>query len=132
MNIIQIDNWQEYLRDGDQFLKTAQNAHDKNSRAFSPVTIYNLVCMAIEKLIMAYLMERGDLADNHTMQDLVYSLKRHLDDLGEVEQRLLALDSFQEICDPEHYTIKIPSEQDVLVFLETAHLTRELLWSEDQ
>lgn len=97
--IIAIDNWQEYRRDGEQFLRTALRAHAKHSRAFSPDTLYNLTAMAIEKYIMALLMRRGDLAENHTMRDLTWALERHLGPLPQLREKLAFLDSFQDICD---------------------------------
>ncbi|MFV0439129.1 MAG: hypothetical protein ACK5PS_17245 [Desulfopila sp.] len=98
-NIIAIDNWQEYLRDGEQFLHTARRAHELGKKAFSPETLYNLTAMAIEKYIMAFLMHRGDLADNHTMNDLADALERHTGPLPELAPQLRQLDALQDICD---------------------------------
>lgn len=127
MNIVQIDNWQDYLRDGEQFLKTADGAFRKKAKTFSPDTLYNLTCMAIEKLIMAFLMKNGDLAENHTMGDLLFALERHLGHLPDLAEKLTYLDRFQEICDIETYTILIPTEQDVIRFLDIGKEIKELL-----
>ena len=81
MNIVQIDNWRDYLRDGEKFLQTAIEAHKKKRKAFSADTLYNVTCMAIEKLIIAFLMKNGDLADNHAMADLLRALQLHLGDI---------------------------------------------------
>ena len=78
MNPIQIEDWRIYRRDGEQFLHTAFEAHRQKKKAFSADTLYNLTCMGIEKLIMAFLMSRGDLAENHTMTDLDRALQQHL------------------------------------------------------
>jgi hypothetical protein len=104
-NIIQIDNWQEYWRDGEQFLRTAVNALAKGRRVFTPEILYNITAMAIEKYIMAFLMINGDLAENHTMGDLATALERHTGPLPDLISQLHYLDSFQEICDIEtsHY-----------------------------
>ncbi len=114
MNIVQIDNWRDYQRDGEQFLKTAIGAHSKSKKTFSPDTLYNLTCMAIEKLIMAFLMKNGDLAENHTMGDLLRSLQLHLGEIPELEEKLRYLDTFQEICDLDTYTIHIPTKEDIV------------------
>lgn len=113
MNRVQIDNWRDYLRDGDQFLKTALNAHRRQKKTFSTDTLYNLTCMAIEKLIMAFLMKHGDLAENHTMGDLLRALEKHCGNIGELRNKLLYLDGFQEICDLDTYTIRIPGSDDI-------------------
>jgi hypothetical protein len=113
MNTIQISDWHIFLRDGEQFLKTARAAYIKNKRTFSPEVIYNLVCMGIEKLIMAFLMQRGDLAENHTIGDLVRALEKHLGSNHDLDEKLGFLDSFQEICDPDTYLTKKPTAEDL-------------------
>jgi len=110
---VQIHDWHIFLRDGEQFLKTAQAAHSKKSRGFSAETIYNLTCMGIEKLIMAFLMQRGDLAENHTMGDLLRALEHHVEPATCISEKLLFLDSFQEICDLDTYVAKKPSADDL-------------------
>ncbi|PHR29088.1 MAG: hypothetical protein COA36_05245 [Desulfotalea sp.] len=127
MNIVQIDNWQDYLREGEQFLKTADGAFRKKAKAFSPDTLYNITCMAIEKLIMAFLMKNGDLAENHTMRDLLFALEKHLGHVPGLADKLMYLDTFQEICDIDKYNIVIPTEQDVIRFLSIGKDIKELL-----
>ncbi|MGB3212948.1 MAG: hypothetical protein WBB19_19760 [Desulforhopalus sp.] len=117
MNIIQIDNWRDYRRDGEQFLHTAIEAHSKKKKAFSTDTLYNVTCMAIEKLIMAFLMKNGDLAENHTMADLLRALQLHLGDIPDLAEKLMYLDRFQEICSLDNFTIHTPSEEDVVRML---------------
>ena len=115
--MVQITNWQEYRRDGEQFLHTALMARKKNKKHFTPEILYNLTGMAIEKLIMAYLMKNGDLAENHTMGDLLTALERHAGRQPELAEKLRYLDSFQEICDLEAYSVRIPTQEDTEVIL---------------
>jgi len=127
MKVVQIDNWRDYQRDGEQFLKTALAAHKKQKKTFSPDTLYNLTCMAIEKLIMAFLMKNGDLAENHTMGDLLRALEAHLAVSSELATNLLFLDSFQDICDLESYETRIPDQDDLLMILATGELVQSQL-----
>lgn len=127
MHIVQIDNWQDYFRDGEQFLQTANGAYNKSAKAFSPDTLYNLTCMAIEKLIMAFLMKNGDLAENHTMGDLSIALERHLGHSPDIAEKLAYLDTFQEICDLESYTVVIPTECDIIKCLSIGNEIKALL-----
>ncbi|TKB24377.1 HEPN domain-containing protein [Desulfopila sp. IMCC35006] len=127
MNIIQIDNWRDYRRDGEQFLHTATAAHEKKKRGFSTDTLYNVTCMAIEKLIMAFLMKNGDLAENHTMADLLRALQLHLGDIPELAEKLMYMDTFQEICSLDNFTIHIPSEEDVVKMLAIGEDVRAAL-----
>lgn len=76
---------------------------------------------------MAYLMKNGDLAENHTMGDLANALGRHIDNIGGLQEDMQYLDSFQEICDLEDYTIRIPSDSDVTYFLTIAKKIQTLV-----
>lgn len=127
MNLIQIDNWRDYRRDGEQFLHTATAAHRKKRQAFSTDTLYNVTCMAIEKLIMAFLMKNGDLAENHTMADLLRALQLHLGDIPDLTEKLLYMDTFQEICSLRNFTIHTPSEADVVKMLAIGEDVRAVL-----
>ncbi len=118
MSVVQIRDWHIFLRDGEQFLETARSAYLKRRKAFSPEVLYNLTCMGIEKLIMAVLMKNGDLAENHTMGDLLNALERHIGKDPEIAEKLQFLDTFQEICDMDSFIVKQPSAQ------ETARIIR--------
>jgi hypothetical protein len=127
MALFGIENWMEYRRDGEQFLHVALMARQKNRRQFTPEILYNLTGMAIEKLVMAYLMKQGDLADNHTMSDLAEALERHMGSQIQLRQKLRYLDSFQEICDLESFTVKKPSEEDTTAILAIGEEVRDFL-----
>lgn len=126
-NIVQIDEWQEYLRDGKQFLRVADAAFRQRKKAFSPETLYNLTCMGIEKIIMAFLMSRGDLAENHTMGDLQRAVEQHLGPDQEFARKMQYLDSFQEICDLETYRVQIPTTKEVETFVAIGEDVQEML-----
>jgi hypothetical protein len=127
MNIKQIDNWRDYRTDGEKFLHTAIEAHKKKKKAFSTDTLYNITCMAIEKMVMAFLMKNGDLAENHTMADLLRALQLYLGDIPDLKEKLMFMDSFQEICSLENFTIHIPSEKDVIKMIAIGKDVQTLL-----
>ncbi len=111
--LVQIEDWREYISDGGKFLHTALNAAQKRPEVFTPVILYNLTAMAIEKFCMGYLMYHGDLADNHTMTDLAEAVERHAGPQPELTKKLLFLDSFQEICDVNSYNRHPPSKEEI-------------------
>lgn len=125
-SIIAIDNWQDYRRDGEQFLETASKAWRKGNSRFTPEILFNLVAMAIEKLVMAFLMKQGDLAENHTMGDLWRALERHVGPWPELARQFAYLDSFQEICEIETFRRQTPTSEEieriVAIGLEVRHL----------
>lgn len=116
-----ITGWQEFLKEGNQFLSTAKNAYANKRKAFTAEILYNLVAMAIEKHIMALLMKSGNLPYNHTMHDLVESMEEFLPDtLKGLGDKIKALDAFQEICDKESYSIITPSMSEVSRMIDLA------------
>ena len=122
-----ISDWQEFLREGNQFLATASNAFTLQREVFTAEILYNLVAMAIEKLIMALLMNSGNLPYNHTMHDLVESMEEFLPGcLVGLGDEIKALDAFQEICEIDNYTIKIPDTSEVAKMLELAKKVQAL------
>lgn len=120
MQLVQLEDWRSFNKEGDDYLKTALRAATKRREVFTAEILYNLAAMAIEKHIMALLMFHGDLADNHTMRDLVHSLERHLSLEPGLKERLLFLDTFQDICDQESYRHTPPGEAELAQILRTA------------
>jgi hypothetical protein len=116
-----IMGWQDFLKEGNQFLSTAAGGYARRQQVFTSEILYNLVGMAIEKLIMALLMKSGNLPYNHTMHDLVESMEEFLPgDLANLGEELKALDGFQEICDIDSYNITPPTMAEISRMLELA------------
>ena len=123
-----IDDWAQYRLEGEQFLRLAEQAHHRQKKALTPTILYNLVTMAIEKLVMAALMRCGRLPDNHTLHDLVAALERWLPEtVRGLAGPLCELDSFQDICDPYAGTITAPSRREVESMLILARKLEERL-----
>ena len=123
-----IDDWAQYRLEGEQFLRLAEQAHHRQKKAFTTTILYNLVAMAIEKLVMAALMRCGRLPDNHTLHDLVAALERWLPEtVRGLAGPLCELDSFQDICDPYAGTITAPSRREVESMLILARKLEERL-----
>ena len=112
MNPVPIIDWRNYLKDGEKYLQTALGAAKRRSEVFTPEILYNIIGMAIEKLIMGFLMSRGDLAENHTMGDLLRALEKHTEVPANLSRDLLYLDSFQEICDIDTYNRRPPTLEE--------------------
>ena len=128
-----IGGWEEFLCEGNQYLATAGGGYAKRRQVFTTEILYNIIGMGIEKLIMALLMRSGNLAYNHTMHDLVESMEEFLPGmLTEKQARgLRELDSYQEICDVDAFSITPPTMDEIAVMLVLAEelqglATREL------
>ena len=123
-----IEDWQQYRIEGLQYLTLAERAHHNRNKNFTAEILYNLVAMAIEKLVMSRLMAIGRLPYNHTMHDLVAALEQWLPDLVEgLAEPLRALDSFQDICDPYNCSVTTLTETELGAMLRLAALLAERL-----
>ncbi len=113
MNLVQISDWRQFIEDGEKYLSTAIHAAEKRREVFTPEILYNLTAMAIEKYLMGFLMYHGDMADNHTMRDMIESVQRHVKMQPDLAESLLYLDSFQEICDIDTYNRRAPGIEEI-------------------
>ena len=119
-------DWQEFHKEGKRYLQIVQNSVKKEN-SFSPEILYNLSCMSIEKLFMSYFLKVKKMPMNHTLIDLVDSMKA-LDTVpSELENNLLYMNSFQEICSIDLYQRKIPSENDLQQFITTLEQTNKYI-----
>jgi hypothetical protein len=127
MERIQISDWRQYLKEGEQYLATAVGAAARRSDVFTPEILYNITAMAIEKLIMGYLMSRGDLADNHTMGDLLDAVERNAGPQPELGAKLRFLDGYQEICDIDTYRHDAPDPADIPEILAIGQMVKDFV-----
>lgn len=123
-----ITGWQDFLADGSGYLNTAVGALVKRREVFTPQILYNLVAMAIEKFVMAALMRYGALPYNHTMRDLVEAMEETFPgSIADLRDGLLALDSYQEICDLEGFSIAPPGMEKIPAMLDLAIGVKKLV-----
>lgn len=123
-----IDDWQQFHIEGQQFLGLAERAFRKGSTTFTPEILYNLIAMAIEKLVMARLMVIGRLPYNHTMHDLVAALEEWLPEtVRGIAEPIRGLDNYQDICDPYTCTIRVPTSEEIGAMLTLARKLEERL-----
>lgn len=123
-----IDGWQQYDLHGRQFLDLAERAHRGENSLFTAKILYNLIAMAIEKLVMARLMAIGRLPYNHTMHDLVAALEEWLPEtVRGIAEPIRGLDNYQDICDPYTCTIRVPTSEEIGAMLTLARKLEERL-----
>ncbi len=123
-----IDGWEDYLKDGEGFLRTAVGAHEKQKKVFTSEILYNIIAMAIEKFVMAALMRHGALPYNHTMRDLVEAMDRTFPSaIDELREGLLKMDGYQEICDLDGFRISPPGMDKIPGMLNIAQKLQSLV-----
>jgi hypothetical protein len=111
--------WEQFYREGLDYLKTALNASNR-PKVFTPVILYNISAMAIEKLFMGFLLYHKRLPENHTLEDLANEVTKVMPLSRKLKEKLLIMDSFQDICSIDQCGRKTLKEKDVRLFLSTA------------
>ena len=118
------DDVKFFMEEGDAYLKTAHGGQ-KRPAIFTPEILYNILGLAIEKHIMAALMSKGELADNHTFTDLIDATKQ----IGEINEiiadQLRKFESYQNICPvfAGYHRAEIP-DGAISEMIETAEAVR--------
>ncbi len=126
-----IEGWEDFLHDGEAFLRTGMGAYTKGKKAFTSEILYNIIAMTIEKFVMAALMKHGALPYNHTMGDLVEAMDETFPNgMGDIREGLLELDKYQEICDIDTYNISPPSMEEIPGMLQLADRLKSLVVNE--
>jgi hypothetical protein len=119
-------DWKTFYAEGLRYREITDKAAANTSK-FTPEILYNLSCIAIEKLFMGYFLKVRFMPYNHTLQDLVESMKELRPVPPELEESLMRMNSFQEICSIEQYSRRIPSAEDVKEFIGTVNMTAEYI-----
>jgi len=127
--LVQITGWRQYIREGEQYLKCAVKANEKRREVFTPVILYNLIGMAIEKFLMGFLMHNGALAENHTMIDILRSVEKITGAQPQMAEDFCYLDSFQEICDIDAYNRREPTRDEIPRILACGIKIQAFTWS---
>jgi hypothetical protein len=117
--------WLEYYEDGVKLLKAAVTPGKK--KIFNDDIIYNLVCMSIEKLFMAFFLYNSKMPDNHTMKDLVESAARLTVIAPELKANMLFLDGFQDICPVYTFKRLIPEKKDMERVIKTLYMAKSFV-----
>ena len=126
-----IHGWETFLRDGEGYLRTAVNAHKKQKKVFTPEILYNMFAMAMEKFFMAALMRHGTMPMNHTMIDMMTAMEQTFPRaVADIRDAVIALDKYQQICDPFECTIDPPHVSEIPAMLELAERVHELVVDE--
>lgn len=117
-----------YYKEGVQFFSAVINPGKK--KIFTPILIYNIACMSIEKLFMAFFFYNNTLPENHTMKDLIDSALKIRDMDRNLVENMMFLDGFQNICPVYYGSIKALSGGDIKRTIETLLMVRAFVDAE--
>lgn len=105
-------NWVTWLKEGDQYLKTATPKGDKSK--FNNEILYNVYSMALESYIMAILDFHTSLPANHTYTDLVLGLETVYPLDPSLKERVLKYENIQSICSIDKFQIQTATDEELI------------------
>lgn len=103
--------WEEFYKEANDFCKAAYNAFEK--KKFTNDTLYNIICMAIEKFLVSFLVFKGEMPANHTLSGLIEEIKLQFPVTKEMTESIYFIDRFQDICIIDPVERKEPNEQEM-------------------
>ncbi len=104
-----ITEWEIFWEEG----KTYSRLCGSKAKPFTNEILYNIAGMAIEKLVMGYLMRRNKLPDGHTLRDLMDALEKEVQLPGTLGRDIRSMDDFQQICAFDTYTRTVPNDEEM-------------------
>jgi len=110
-------SWYEFYFQGRQYMKTAENGLTR-SEVFTPVVIYNIASMAIEKMIMAVSILHGELPACHTLAGMARSAGNIMGFDDRLIEDMVTMDSMQMICTADEVCCTGPGIEDVAFFID--------------
>lgn len=119
--------WEQYITEGDQYLKTAVHGWKNRRHVFTTEIVYNIVSMAIEKHIMGYLLFNDRLPDNHTLTDLASAMDMEDGMDAKLQDQLVQMDRFQHICSLDAYQRMAPGEDEIKILIDIGEQIRTLV-----
>ena len=123
-----MEEYKAYMEEGNKYLKTAQGGLNR-PEIFTTEILYNIVGLAIEKHVMAALMAKEKLADNHTFTDLIDATKQVGEIDAEIADQLRKFEGYQNICPVfAGYHRAEPPKEAIPEMIETAQAVKS--WAE--
>jgi hypothetical protein len=105
------NHYTNWLAEGDQYLKAGTPKSGKSK--FGTQILYNLLSMSMESYIMAVLIYKKCLPDNHTYTDLIEGLERVMKLDAGLKERILKYESIQSICSVDKFSIQEPTLEQI-------------------
>lgn len=111
------ESWEEFWSEGIKYARLC----DVKVKHFTNEIRYNIAGMAVEKLVMGFLMHRHLMPDGHTLRDLMDALENELPSPGDLYPRIRQMDDFQQICAFDTYTRTVPNDREMTGIVACVH-----------
>jgi hypothetical protein len=112
-------DWYDHVVAGIQYLKTAKKGESR-PEVFTNELTYNLIALAIEKLLVGLSLYHGKIPQHHRLDSLVQAVVKIEPMEDNLVENIKALDDYQNLCSLEVYHLPIPNDLEIRSMLEIA------------
>jgi len=113
----QNSSWNDFYKQGIQYMRTTERSVMRGD-IFTPVIMYNMSAIAIEKLIMGACMFEGKLPFCHTLSGMADFSREILGLDEQLVSDMNLMDDMQMICSEDDVSLKEPDIGDVPFFID--------------
>ena len=117
MPVESLSGWQDHLRDGRKYLKTARNGLSRPA-VFNNELIFQLAAMAIEKLIVGLCQYHRQMPTDHTLSGLVERLAPVCPIDPALAGEIRRIEQIDDLCTLTPVHRQAPSDMDIQYILD--------------
>ena len=112
-------DWYDYVVAGIKYLKTAVKGRNRPS-VFTNELTYNLITLAVEKLLVGLSLHHGNPPEHHRLDGLVNTVTQIEPMDADLIKKVEGIDSYQDLCSLEVYSRPVPNDMEIKAMLEIA------------
>lgn len=109
--------WDDFYYQGIQYMRTVEKSLVRQD-IFTPVIIYNISSMAIEKILMGVFILHGELPFCHTLSGMAGSAKNIIGLDDQLIDDMTRMAGMQSICSVDDDCSSVPGCDDVPFFID--------------
>lgn len=110
-------SWNDFYIQGIQYMHAAEKSIVRGD-VFTPVIIYNISAIAIEKLIMGACMSAGELPLCHSLSGMADFAKNVIGLDQQLVDDMNLMDKMQMLCSADDISVKDPEIEDIPFFID--------------
>ncbi len=110
-------DWYDHVVAGIQYLKTAINGQSRPN-VFTNELTFNLITLALEKLLIGLSLHHGKMPQHHRLESLVLAVAEMEPIDAKLIKSIKDIESYQDLCSLEASSCPIPNDMEIQTMLK--------------
>ncbi len=110
-------DWYDHVVAGIQYLKVAANGQSRPN-VFTNELTYNLITLAVEKLLVGLLLHHGKMPQHHRLESLVLEVAEMEPIDAILIKNIKDMENYQDLCSLEANSCSIPNDMEIQAMLK--------------